>query len=214
MEKGIEMLRQIKEELQVPVVTDIHETYQAEPVAKVADILQIPAFLCRQTDLLHAAAQTGRVVNVKKGQLIPWMFPVVDVEQRGRSNIVFICDKPSMHHKALTFMELKSRLLDAKVNNNDVVTAECEGCPVGDIVAVNVRTRRIPGGQHVVVIKCVGSRAFNELRDEGWLGTGSHVVEVIVRTEHLPEMARTMGDCNYTDTFRGEVISIRKVKKL
>ena len=70
MEKGLEMLQQIKEELQVPVVTDIHETYQAEPVAKVADILQIPAFLCRQTDLLHAAAQTGRVVNVKKGQFL------------------------------------------------------------------------------------------------------------------------------------------------
>ena len=83
-------------------------------------------------------------VSVKKGQLIPWLFPVVDVEQRGRSNIVFVCDKPSMHHKALTFMELKSRLLDAKVKDDDVVTAECEGRPVGDIVAVNVRTRRIP----------------------------------------------------------------------
>lgn len=70
MEKGLEILAEIKKELQVPVVTDIHETYQAEPVAKVADILQIPAFLCRQTDLLHAAAQTGRVVNVKKGQFL------------------------------------------------------------------------------------------------------------------------------------------------
>lgn len=70
MEKGIEMLRKIKEELQVPVVTDIHETCQAKPVAEVADILQIPAFLCRQTDLLFAAAQTGRVVNVKKGQFL------------------------------------------------------------------------------------------------------------------------------------------------
>ena len=70
MEKGIEMLGKIKAELQVPIVTDIHETYQAEPVAKVADILQIPAFLCRQTDLLHAAAGTGRVVNVKKGQFL------------------------------------------------------------------------------------------------------------------------------------------------
>lgn len=70
MEKGLEMLQHIKDELQVPIVTDIHETYQAEPVAKVADVLQIPAFLCRQTDLLHAAAQTGRVVNVKKGQFL------------------------------------------------------------------------------------------------------------------------------------------------
>ncbi|SDO76056.1 2-dehydro-3-deoxyphosphooctonate aldolase (KDO 8-P synthase) [Selenomonas ruminantium] len=70
LKKGLEMLKTIKEELGVPVVTDIHETSQAKPVAEVADILQIPAFLCRQTDLLHAAAQTGRVVNVKKGQFL------------------------------------------------------------------------------------------------------------------------------------------------
>ena len=68
VKEGLRMLQQIKDELQVPIVTDIHETTQAEPAAKVADILQIPAFLCRQTDLLHAAAVTGRVVNVKKGQ--------------------------------------------------------------------------------------------------------------------------------------------------
>lgn len=70
IEKGLEMLQTIKDELQVPVVTDIHEPWQAEKAAEVADILQIPAFLCRQTDLLHAAAQTGRVVNVKKGQFL------------------------------------------------------------------------------------------------------------------------------------------------
>lgn len=70
LKKGLEMLKTIKEELGVPVVTDIHETSQAKPVAEVADILQIPAFLCRQTDLLHAAAQTGKVINVKKGQFL------------------------------------------------------------------------------------------------------------------------------------------------
>ena len=70
LKKGLEMLKTIKEELGVPVVTDIHETSQAKPVAEVADILQIPAFLCRQTDLLHAAAQIGKVVNVKKGQFL------------------------------------------------------------------------------------------------------------------------------------------------
>lgn len=70
MEKGLEMLQKIKDELQVPIVTDIHEPSQAEPVAKVADVLQIPAFLCRQTDLLYKAAQTGRVINVKKGQFM------------------------------------------------------------------------------------------------------------------------------------------------
>lgn len=70
LEKGLEMLKAIKEELQVPIVTDIHKESQVSPVAEVADVLQIPAFLCRQTDLLYEAAQSGRVVNVKKGQFM------------------------------------------------------------------------------------------------------------------------------------------------
>lgn len=70
---GLEVLAQVKAEVGVPVVTDIHEPWQAEKAAEVADVLQIPAFLCRQTDLLIAAASTGRAVNVKKGQfLAPW----------------------------------------------------------------------------------------------------------------------------------------------
>ena len=68
--KGLKILAAIKHELHVPIVTDIHETYQAAQVAEVADILQIPAFLCRQTDLLVAAAKTGKVVNVKKAQFL------------------------------------------------------------------------------------------------------------------------------------------------
>lgn len=73
MDAGLNVLRRIKEEFGVPVITDIHEPWQADPVAEVADILQIPAFLCRQTDLLVAAAKTGKAVNVKKGQfLAPW----------------------------------------------------------------------------------------------------------------------------------------------
>lgn len=70
LDEGLKILATIKAELKVPVVTDIHESYQAAPVAQVADILQIPAFLCRQTDLLIAAAKTGKVVNVKKGQFL------------------------------------------------------------------------------------------------------------------------------------------------
>lgn len=68
--EGLKILAAIKRELNVPIVTDIHEAHQAAPVAEVADILQIPAFLCRQTDLLLAAAQTGKVVNVKKAQFL------------------------------------------------------------------------------------------------------------------------------------------------
>ena len=73
MEFGLEVLAQVKAEIGVPVITDIHEPWQVEKAAEVADILQIPAFLCRQTDLLVEAARSGRAVNVKKGQfLTPW----------------------------------------------------------------------------------------------------------------------------------------------
>ena len=70
LEEGLKILAQIKKDLGVPVVSDIHETIQVEKAAEVLDILQIPAFLCRQTDLVYEAAKTGRVVNIKKGQFL------------------------------------------------------------------------------------------------------------------------------------------------
>src|SRR5204863_2981537 len=70
LDMGVKILQRVKDEVGVPVLTDIHESYQAEIVAEVVDVLQIPAFLCRQTDLLLAAAATGRAVNVKKAQFL------------------------------------------------------------------------------------------------------------------------------------------------
>src|SRR5690606_779992 len=71
--EGMAVLAAVKAETGLPIVTDVHEPHQAGPAGEVADLLQIPAFLCRQTDLLRAAAETGRAVNVKKGQfLAPW----------------------------------------------------------------------------------------------------------------------------------------------
>ena len=73
MEKGLEILQEVKSTFGLPILTDVHESWQCAPVAEVADVLQIPAFLSRQTDLLVAAAKTGKVVNVKKGQFMaPW----------------------------------------------------------------------------------------------------------------------------------------------
>jgi 2-dehydro-3-deoxyphosphooctonate aldolase (KDO 8-P synthase) len=73
LKEGLRILAKIKHELDVPILTDIHESSQAAPAAVVCDILQIPAFLSRQTDLLEAAAKTGRIVNVKKAQFLsPW----------------------------------------------------------------------------------------------------------------------------------------------
>jgi 2-dehydro-3-deoxyphosphooctonate aldolase (KDO 8-P synthase) len=70
LEEGLRVLARVKREAGVPILTDIHEAWQAAPAAEVADVLQIPAFLCRQTDLLLAAGRTGRAVNIKKGQFL------------------------------------------------------------------------------------------------------------------------------------------------
>jgi 2-dehydro-3-deoxyphosphooctonate aldolase (KDO 8-P synthase) len=73
MERGLDILAGVKARYGVPILTDVHDVSQVEPVAEVADVLQIPAFLCRQTDLVQEAARTGRVVNIKKGQFMaPW----------------------------------------------------------------------------------------------------------------------------------------------
>jgi len=80
IERGLEILAEVRERHSVPILTDVHEVAQVERAARVADVLQIPAFLCRQTDLVRAAAETGRVVNIKKGQFMsPWdMGPVLE----------------------------------------------------------------------------------------------------------------------------------------
>ena len=73
IDEGLRVLQDVKEQFGLPILTDVHETHQCAPTAEVADVLQIPAFLSRQTDLLQAAAATGRIVNVKKGQFMaPW----------------------------------------------------------------------------------------------------------------------------------------------
>jgi 2-dehydro-3-deoxyphosphooctonate aldolase (KDO 8-P synthase) len=89
--EGVRILKRIKDELRVPVLTDIHDASQAAPAAQVADILQVPAFLARQTDLLIAAANTGRIVNLKKAQFLsPWdMGNVAEkVASAGNENII------------------------------------------------------------------------------------------------------------------------------
>ena len=70
LEKGLQMLGDVREKYGLKLLTDIHESFQAAPVGEVVDVLQIPAFLCRQTDLLVAAARTGKIVNIKKAQFL------------------------------------------------------------------------------------------------------------------------------------------------
>lgn len=87
---GLEILARVKKELKVPVVTDVHESYQCAEVAEVVDVLQIPAFLCRQTDLLKAAARTGKAVKIKKGQFMApedMKYAVDKVRGEGNNNV-------------------------------------------------------------------------------------------------------------------------------
>lgn len=97
IEKGLRILEKVKNTFDVKLLTDIHEPWQAERVAEIVDIIQIPAFLCRQTDLLVAAAKTGKIINVKKAQfLAPWdMGNVVKkLEESGNKNIM-LCERGS-----------------------------------------------------------------------------------------------------------------------
>jgi 2-dehydro-3-deoxyphosphooctonate aldolase (KDO 8-P synthase) len=95
LEEGLRILERVKREYGHKIITDIHEPYQADLVKNVCDIIQIPAFLCRQTDLLVAAAKTGKIINVKKGQfLAPWDMKNVigKIEQSGNNNVM-LCER-------------------------------------------------------------------------------------------------------------------------
>lgn len=98
MDMGLEILSMVRNDLKVPVVTDVHESYQCAEVATVVDVLQIPAFLCRQTDLLIAAAKTGKPVKVKKGQFMApedMKYAIDKVRGEGNKN-VFLTERGSM----------------------------------------------------------------------------------------------------------------------
>ncbi|MGM9778663.1 MAG: 3-deoxy-8-phosphooctulonate synthase [Prevotella sp.] len=90
MDKGLQMLADIKSKYGLRLLTDIHESYQAEPVGEVVDVIQIPAFLCRQTDLLVAAAKTGKTVNIKKAQFLSgndMRYPVEKAREAGAKDV-------------------------------------------------------------------------------------------------------------------------------
>lgn len=99
LDKGLQMLADIKERYGLRVITDIHESYQAEPVGEVCDVLQIPAFLCRQTDLLVSAAKTGKTVNIKKAQFLSGMdmrYPVEKAMEAGAKE-VWLTERGNMY---------------------------------------------------------------------------------------------------------------------
>jgi len=121
LEAGLEQLAEIRRKASVPVLTDIHESWQAEPAARAVDVLQIPAFLCRQTDLLLAAAATGKPLNVKKAQfLAPGdMKHVVDKCRQGGCSGLMLCERG-------TFMGYGQLVVDMR----SLPLMRALGCPV------------------------------------------------------------------------------------
>ena len=108
MAKGLEQLETIKGVVGVPILTDIHESYQAEPTGCVADIIQIPAFLCRQTDLIVAAARTGRIINLKKAQFLApedMAYAVGKCREAGNERVI-LCERGTMmgYHRLVVDM--------------------------------------------------------------------------------------------------------------
>jgi len=95
MEQGLDILAEVQDRVGVPVLTDVHEAYQAEPVAAVVDMLQTPAFLCRQTDFIQAVAAAGKPLNIKKGQfLAPWdMHNVLEKALATGNNQISLCER-------------------------------------------------------------------------------------------------------------------------
>jgi 2-dehydro-3-deoxyphosphooctonate aldolase (KDO 8-P synthase) len=135
MERGLALLAEIKAETGLPVLTDIHLPEQAAPVAEVADVLQIPAFLCRQTDLLVAAGRTGRVVNVKKGQFVaPWDMANAVGKIRSTGNaMIWLTERGASFGYNNLVVDMRS-----------VPAMQDHGCPV---VFDATHSVQLPGGQ-------------------------------------------------------------------
>ncbi len=135
LENGLKSLSQVKEQLQLPILVDIHKSIEAQIAAQVADILQIPAFLCRQTELLEAAADTGRTVNIKKGQfLAPGdMIHAVEKVRNRENNRVMVTERGThFGHR------------DLVVDMRGLLELRATGCPV---VFDATHSVQIPGGE-------------------------------------------------------------------
>jgi len=172
IKEGLRILAKVKEELGVPVLSDIHSIEQVAPAADVLDVLQIPAFLCRQTDLLVAAAKSGRVINVKKGQfLAPWdMQNVVGkIESCDNENVILTERGASFGYNNLV------------VDMRSFPIMRGTGCPV---IFDATHSVQLPGGQGT---SSGGQREFVECLSSAAVATG--VDGVFLEVHEEPELA-------------------------
>ncbi len=176
MKNAIPVFAEIRETLGCPVVTDVHDASQCAPVAEAVDVLQIPAFLCRQTDLLLAAGNTGKAVNVKKGQfLAPWdMKNVADKVKSTGNDKVMLCERGASFGYNTLVTDMRSLPIMAET-----------GCPVVFDATHSVQQ---PGGQGT---SSGGQREFAPILARAALAVG--VAAIFMETHQDPDSAPSDG---------------------
>jgi 2-dehydro-3-deoxyphosphooctonate aldolase (KDO 8-P synthase) len=176
MREGLAILAEIRETHGCPVLTDVHTPEQCAPVAEAVDILQIPAFLCRQTDLLIAAAKTGRAVNVKKGQfLAPWdMINVADKLVRSGNSNILLCERGTSFGYNTLISDMRSLSILASTGFPTIFDA--------------THSVQQPGGQGV---RSGGQREFVEVLARAAVAIG--VAGVFIETHENPDEAPSDG---------------------
>jgi 2-dehydro-3-deoxyphosphooctonate aldolase (KDO 8-P synthase) len=177
MDKGLQILAEVKKQLGVPILTDVHTEEEVKPVAAVVDVLQTPAFLCRQTDFIHAAASSGKPVNIKKGQFLSpqEMKNVVDKarEASGQENIL-VCERGF----SFGYGNLVSDMRSLAIMRNT-------GCPV---VFDATHSVQLPGGQGTA---SGGQREFIPVLARAAVASG--IAGLFMETHPNPEKALSDG---------------------
>jgi len=176
MEAGLKILEKVKAQIGVPVLTDVHDEDEIAPVASVVDVLQTPAFLCRQTDFIHAVAKSGKPVNIKKGQFLsPWdMKNVVDkAREVSGGDTIMVCERGA----SFGYNNLVSDMRSLAVMRNT-------GCPV---VFDATHSVQLPGGQGT---SSGGQREFVPVLARASVAAG--VAGVFMETH--PDPAKAMSD--------------------
>ena len=176
LDRAMQVFAEIRETLGVPVLTDVHEADQCGPVAEAVDVLQIPAFLCRQTDLLLAAGRTGKPINVKKGQfLAPWDMAnvVAKIETTGNRDVL-VCERGTSFGYNTLVTDLRSLPIMAKT-----------GCPV---IFDATHSTQQPGGLGAA---SGGQREFGPVLARGAVAVG--VAGVFMETHQDPDNAPSDG---------------------
>ncbi len=193
---GLDILAGIKKEFNLPVVSDVHTVEQVQPAARVLDIIQIPAFLCRQTDLLKAAARTGKPVNVKKGQfLAPWdMANVVEKLSEAGSRNILLTERGAMFGYNNLVVDFRSLKIMQDL-----------GCPV---VFDATHSIQLPGGAGT---SSGGQREFAPLLARAAVAAGADAVFLEVHPD--PDRALCDGPNSLSlDSLYGLITELKKIR--